>query len=361
VLHQREQAVLGHVGDRLVVRAALTEERVGAAFDGVGLEVPFHSQAFTCGAQQRQQRTGQGTEQQPVPALRLGDTDPRQAHAKPQVLEVSHPLSDREAVAVERYHFGGRGLFQSGGQTPRLLHSLLFLAHHRADRRAVCGDQSFGQFAQVACLGHPLCRRAALPLRIRDGDALAEANHLVKAHLQQQRIEFLVSKATVGQDRHLHLGGDELPQLQHHRILYFVAQALERRLLHRPSHRGRGPSMLRYQRSHQRGLVVWLEVGPVQCHQRLGALPQYVRYPQGQYLPHGNARVEQQTVHLLHPMRALRALRQGHSLTDGVDRQTGRVDDTQGCERQRQDSLRIEFLPEQALEEGMALLLVDGR
>lgn len=86
-----------------------------------------------------------------------------------------------------------------------------------------------------------------------------------------------------------------------------------------------------------------------------------VRHPERQHLPQRGAHVEQQPVYLLHPVIASGAARQRDGLANGVHRETGRVDDAQRGQGQRQHSLGVHVLLEQALGEVMNLLLVDGR
>ena len=61
---ERSQALLWHVGDEVVEQAALSEQGMDAAFGGAGPQLAIHAQAFTGGAQNRQQQDGEGVEEQ---------------------------------------------------------------------------------------------------------------------------------------------------------------------------------------------------------------------------------------------------------------------------------------------------------
>jgi hypothetical protein len=68
------QADLRHVWDQLVEHAALPEQRMGPVFGRVDLEMAVHAEAFTSGAEQRQENDGEGVqEKKPVAPLRIGD------------------------------------------------------------------------------------------------------------------------------------------------------------------------------------------------------------------------------------------------------------------------------------------------
>jgi hypothetical protein len=62
-LDERAEKEVGHGGDEFVEHAALTEQRMGAAFGGVGLEMPVVAERFAGSSEQRQQDHGEGVDQ----------------------------------------------------------------------------------------------------------------------------------------------------------------------------------------------------------------------------------------------------------------------------------------------------------
>src|SRR5450759_3982332 len=71
---RRNSGDLRHVWDQLVEHAALPEQRMGPVFGRVDLEMAVHAEAFTSGAEQRQENDGEGVqEKKPVAPLRIGD------------------------------------------------------------------------------------------------------------------------------------------------------------------------------------------------------------------------------------------------------------------------------------------------
>ncbi len=185
------------------------------------------------------------------------------------------------------------------------------------------------RFPQVHLTSAPTRRGPSFSLGAGDDDSLAEAHHVLEAQLLEQRVELLVREAPVGQNRHLHLGRNQLAQPQQDAVLHVIAHSLERGLVDRQPHQGRGAPVSCAQRGHQRGVVVLVEVRPVQGHHGLGALSHDVRHPEGKQVPHLHARVGQQPVHLLHPVLALLAPRHCQGLPDGVHREARGVDDAQ--------------------------------
>ena len=68
--HEGPQSRFGHARDQFVEHAALAEERMGAMLGGVGLEMAVHAEAFSGGAEQRQENDREGVEEkQPVAPL----------------------------------------------------------------------------------------------------------------------------------------------------------------------------------------------------------------------------------------------------------------------------------------------------
>ena len=98
-----------------------------------------------------------------------------------------------------------------------------------------------------------------------DGDVAAEADDVVEAQfLGQHPVELLVTEAAVGDNAHLDVGRQQFGQPHQHAMLVEAAVVLERALVDRQPHQRGGTAVIGDQRQHDGGLVVGIEVGPVQ-------------------------------------------------------------------------------------------------
>src|SRR6202044_2728016 len=93
--HERLEPIVAHRGDAVVPVEPLAVERVRAALDGVDLEVSVEARLLAGGAEQRQERVGDGGEQQQaISPARVADVRGRQAHPEVEVLLVAERLLD---------------------------------------------------------------------------------------------------------------------------------------------------------------------------------------------------------------------------------------------------------------------------
>jgi hypothetical protein len=83
----------------------------------------IHADAFSGGAEQRQQNDGEGVqEKQSVAPLRIGDAENAHAHAEAKVLGIAKSRLDRPALGVIVLDLARGRLGAAARQTPGLLH-----------------------------------------------------------------------------------------------------------------------------------------------------------------------------------------------------------------------------------------------
>lgn len=124
-LDKGAEPLLRHVRGQVLEHAALAEQGMGTGLDGVGLEVAVHAEAFTGGAEQREQEDGEGVEQQQaVAALRVSDADCQEAHAEAQVHGISETRLYRPALREHLDDLRRGRVPVAGHQTPEFLLSL---------------------------------------------------------------------------------------------------------------------------------------------------------------------------------------------------------------------------------------------
>ena len=85
------------------------------------------------------------------------------------------------------------------------------------------------------------------------------------------------------------------------------------------------------QAQYQRGLIVMVEIGPVHGHQDVPTFADLMRHPAGKTVPHVNAVVAQQPVHLLDRVLCLQPPGLRQRLTDQRHRQRGGRHRAQRC------------------------------
>src|SRR4051812_44320970 len=144
--------------------------------------------------------------------------------------------------------------------------------------------------------------RASLPVGICDVDVATQADHVAEAELGQEGEQLLIAEAAIGQDGDPAATRDEVGQAAQAGIFEVVALLRELVLPDADPEQRRRAAMTTDQAQHQRGLVVMVEVGPVHRHQSLLARPDLMRDPTGKALPHVDAMVAEQPVHLLDRM-----------------------------------------------------------
>ena len=152
-------------------------------------------------------------------------------------------------------------------------------------------------------------------------DVAAEADDVAEAQFAQEGEQLLIAEAAIGQDRDPAAGGHEFGQAPQAGILEVVALVLQFVLPDAQPQQRRRAAMAGDQAQRQRGLVVVVEIGPVHRHQDVPALADLVRHPAGETVPHVDAVVAQQPVHLLDRVLGHQAPRLGQRLADHRHRQ----------------------------------------
>ena len=107
------------------------------------------------------------------------------------------------------------------------------------------------------------------------------------------------------------------------------------------------------QRQHQRGLAVGVEVGPVQRHGDFGPAADDEGHPLGQQGVDIDPLVGQQAVNLLDGALGVQPARQRQALADQRDRQRGGLDRPQRGSGQGEDTLGMQAVVEQALQDAV--------
>ena len=96
------------------------------------------------------------------------------------------------------------------------------------------------------------------------------------------------------------------------------------------SHRGYGMAVAGDQRQYDGGLLVCLEIGPVQCHHNGVAWADDVRHPAGKDIVDLDLWVGEQAIDLVGRMFGVQAAGGGEALADGADREAGAAQHAEG-------------------------------
>jgi len=168
-----------------------------------------------------------------------------------------------------------------------------------------------------------------------DGDVAAEADDVVETQLLGQHpVELLVTEAAVGDNAHLDVGGQQFGQPHQHTMLVEAAVVLERALVDGQPHQGRGAAVIGDQRQHDGGLLVGVEVGPVQCHHDGGSCANDVGHPTGEDVIDVDLGIGEQAIDLLGGMLGVQAANGGKAPADGADRERGAAQHAEGGVRE---------------------------
>jgi hypothetical protein len=144
---------------------------------------------------------------------------------------------------------------------------------------------------------------------IRHLHEAAEAHDEVEAELVLEKlVQRLVAKAAIGEDRDLHAGQD-LPETFEEHVLVLVPPALQLGLHDGLPEQGRGPAVLGDEVEGDGGLVVRVELGPVERHHDLGPRPDDERNPGGEEVADIDPSVGEEPVDLLDRMLGVAVLR----------------------------------------------------
>ncbi len=178
---------------------------------------------------------------------------------------IAEALFDGEALAFERHYLRGGLVPVAGREVPGFLHALGLHTDDGADLAAGFGDPGAAQEQRPAVARHPILGG----LRLAGGDRhlhdAAEASDEVEADLVFEKLaEALGTKATLGEDRELHSLGQDLAEALEEHVLVLVPPALQLGLHDRLPEQRRGPTLDGDHRQDDGGLVVVVEVGPVE-------------------------------------------------------------------------------------------------
>lgn len=195
-LYQWDQPLVRHRWDQVIKHAALAEQRMGAPFGGVRLELAIISKRLASGPKQCEQRNGERIQQpQTVAPPRRTDSDRSHPHAEARVLGVAKAAFDAPALAIQTLQGTCGGIGEVGGQAPRLLHVLVPYAQHGANLIAFSRHQGAAQQTRPPARPDPVGRGARLTVRRGHRDVAAKADHIIEFQfLTQHAVELLIAK-----------------------------------------------------------------------------------------------------------------------------------------------------------------------
>ena len=196
---------------------------------------------------------------------------------------------------------------------------------------AIGGDRGAAQHARASAGSHPGGSGAGFAGRGGDGNVAAEADDVVEIQLfGQHLVEFLIAEAAVGNDADFDPRWQQFGQPHQHAMLVEAAVVLECVFVDGQPDQGCGTTVIADQRQHDGGLVVGIEVGPVQGHHDGGSCADDVGHPADQNIVDVDGWVGEQPVDLLDGMLGLQVTRGGEALANGADRQGGVVQHAEG-------------------------------
>jgi hypothetical protein len=214
------------------------------------------------------------------------------------------------------------------------------------------GDLCPAQQQRTAVRRDPVFGRQGYSVGSGDLHDAAEPHDEVEAELVFQKlVKSLVAEASVGEHRHLHALGEDLAKALEQPILVLIPPALQLGLHHGLPEERRGPTMARDHRQHDGGLVVLVEIGPVERSRDLEPVADDERDPAREQVPGGNAVVAEQPVDLLHRVLGPETLRHRERLADGVDPEGGTLQHPHGGSGERGHALRVEVVCEDGGDE----------
>jgi hypothetical protein len=222
-------------------------------------------------------------------------------------------------------------------------------------------DPGAAQAQRAAVAGHPLLGWLGLAVGGGHLHDATKAHDEVEAKLVfEQFVESLVAEAAVGEDRDLHAVGQHLTEPLEEHVLMLIPPPLQLGLHHRLPEQRRGPTMARDHRKDDGGLVIVIEVGPVERRYDLRPVAEDVRDPTREKGPHWDALVAQQPVHLLHGVLRLQPLSHRERVPDGVDAQGGALQDSDRGAGQRRHALGVQVISEDGGDELRDPVAVEG-
>ena len=167
----------------------------------------------------------------------------------------------------------------------------------------------------------------------------------------EEFIERLVAEPAVGEHRHLHALGEDLAEALEQPVLVLVSPPLHLGLHHGLPEQWRGATVARDHRQHDRGLVVFVEVGPVERGHDLGTVADDEGDPAREQVPGQDAVVAEQAIDLLHGVLGLEPLRHRERLADRVDPESRAFQHAHRGPGERGHALRVEVVGEDGGDE----------
>jgi hypothetical protein len=181
-------------------------------------------------------------------------------------------------------------------------------------------------------------------------DVAAEADDVAEAQLGQEGEQLVVAEAVIGEEGDLAPRRENLGEPHQAGILVVVALIREFVLPHRQPQQWRGAALAGDQMQGEGGLPVTVELGPVHGDQDRLARADHVRHPMGEAVPHIDALVAEQPVHLLDRVLGHQPARLRQRLTDHRHRQGRAGHHAQRRPAQRLDPLGVQAMLEQPLD-----------
>ena len=269
--HQVAQSRVRHRGNCAVPVGALAEERVRPLRDRVRLQLAVQAEGLGRGAQQREQRFGQcNQEEQAIAPRRHTDGRRRQAQTEAPILGVPKIFFKREAPTIQALGLCPRPIRSTAREVPRVLHPVGPHEDDTGSLGVVGRHPGAVEFAEPPVRSQPLGSRLRLPGRGGHQDLSTEPDYGIDVQVGQERRQLLVAEATVGQDRHANRLGNRLAEAYQKRVFLPVPAGLESRVGDGlPEARGRTP-VAGHTIEHPRGLVLVVDVGPLQRHDDVG-------------------------------------------------------------------------------------------
>jgi hypothetical protein len=218
-------------------------------------------------------------------------------------------------------------------------------AHHGTHLLPLCRNPGTAELARPPGAANPLGRGSRLTVRVGDADVAAEADDIAKAQIVEKREQLLVAEAAVSQDRHPTTRGHRFGQTAQAGILIVVAPGCDLLLPDGQPDQWCRSAVARHQAQYQCRLAVTIKVGPVHRDQDISLDTDLLRHPTRKAVPHVDARVAHQTVHLLDRMLGHQTPRLRQSLTDRGHGQRGAGHHAKGRTRQRIDAFCVQVRP----------------
>jgi hypothetical protein len=125
----------------------------------------------------------------------------------------------------------------------------------------------------------PLDRGLLLAELVGEQDVLPEPDDVMESECSDLLVPLLIAEASVCRDGHVDRLGDAVPERLQKLVFVLVATTLERVLLDRLPQQRRRPAVPGHEVRAESGLVVGIELGPVQGDPGFLALAEHEAHP----------------------------------------------------------------------------------